>query len=652
MSKNCACGSCGARTTEQLTCEHTHEHEHGHTHTNGASALSARLGVASLLAGFLILAIGMIAGAGVPQTALYLAAYALAGIPVLIEAGQALWRREPFNECILMSIATIGALAVGEYPEAVAVMLFYRIGEALQDRAVGRSKRSIQALMDIKPEFANVLTQAGEQRLHPTQVEVGARILVRAGERVPLDGRVIRGAALLDTSALTGESLPVRAGEGEEVLAGAVNTNSVLELAVLRPFGQSAVAKILELVENAQEKKAKTERMVTRLARVYTPLVVGIAAAVALLPPLFTGIGTFSEWLYRGLIFLVVSCPCGIVISVPLSFMGGIGAASRRGVLIKGAGYLEALANTQTVVFDKTGTLTTGSFAVTRIVPAPAPGAHSQEELLALCALAEAHSNHPIARAIKLEQAKYGELNVDRLGDFEEVSGKGVRAIIDGAVCLCGSARLLVDAGIAVPAAPAEGTVVHIAYNNEYKGYIEIADSIKPDAAQAVTALRKAGVRRLVMLTGDREEAAKSVANALGLDAYHARLLPHQKVERLEELMEGRKGTVFVGDGINDAPVLARADIGVAMGGVGSDAAIEAADAVIMDDNPARLADAIRVARKTRAVAYQNIVFALGIKALAMILSAAGLANMWIAIFADVGVAIIAILNAVRISRR
>lgn len=577
---------------------------------------------------------------------LYLISYLLVGGEVLLKSARNISRGEVFDENFLMSIATIGAFAIGEYPEGVAVMLFYQIGEFFQDIAVNRSRRSIAALMDIRPDFANVKVGADTRRVSPEEVNIGDLIVVKPGEKVPLDGRVIEGKSMVDTSALTGESVPRAVEPGEDVLSGFINKNGVLTVEVMKEFGESTVAKILDLVQNAGSKKAPTENFITKFARYYTPAVVFVALGLAVVPPLLIPGAAFSDWLYRALVFLVVSCPCALVVSIPLGFFGGIGGASRNGVLIKGSNYLEALNNVDTVVFDKTGTLTKGVFKVTEIKPAGI----GQEELLELAAYAESYSSHPIAVSVIKAYGK--EINKSDIENYDEISGHGIKVKVRGREILAGNTRLMNRDYIAYENPDAIGTVVHLAVDGVYAGYIVISDEIKEDSEKAIRELKRAGVRRTVMLTGDMKSVGQGVAEKLGLDEVHAELLPDQKVEKLEaiEKQKPAKGKlVFVGDGINDAPVLARADIGIAMGGLGSDAAIEAADIVIMTDEPSKIADAIKIARRTRGIVWQNIIFAMGIKLIVLVLGAGGIATIWEAVFADVGVTVIAVLNAMRV---
>ena len=572
-------------------------------------------------------------------------------IPYAVIAWDVLWRAvrniahgQVFDENFLMSLATVGALATGEYPEAVFVMLFYQVGELFQSYAVDQSRKSITSLMDIRPDYANIEVDGQLRQVDPEDVAVGDTIVIKAGERIPLDGVVLEGTSNVDTAALTGESLPREAQPGDDVISGCVNLSGLLRVRVTKAFEESTVAKILDLVENSSSKKAKAENFITKFARYYTPAVVLAAVALALLPPLFTSI-QWVDSIQRALNFLVVSCPCALVISVPLSFFGGIGGASKNGILVKGGNHLEVLAKTELVVFDKTGTLTRGVFNVTAIHPDHC----GEAQLLELAALAESYSDHPISRSLKEAYGK--ELDASRVSNVEELSGRGVRATVDGRQICAGNDKLMEDIGVSWHPCHRVGTTVHVASDGVYLGHIVISDEVKPDAKEAITALKACGVRRTVMLTGDAKAVGESVAQELGLDEVHTQLLPADKVTRVEALLGevSPKGALaFVGDGINDAPVLSRADIGIAMGGLGSDAAIEAADIVLMDDKPSKLADAIRIARRTLAIVRQNIVFALAVKFLVLALSAAGVANMWEAVFADVGVSVIAILNAMR----
>ena len=577
------------------------------------------------------------------RAALYLVPYAIVGWDVLWKALRNIRAGQVFDENFLMGVATLGAFGAGEYPEAVAVMLFYQVGELFQGVAVGRSRQSIAALMDIRPDYANVEGPDGLTRVDPEEVAVGDVIVVKPGERVPLDGEVLEGRSLLDTSALTGESVPRQAAAGDTVISGCINQTGLLRVRVSRPYGESTVAKILELTENAGSKKAKAENFITKFARWYTPVVVIGAALLAVLPPLILG-GGFAEWLHRALIFLVISCPCALVISVPLSFFGGIGGASKCGILVKGGNNLEALAKADTVVFDKTGTLTKGTFAVSAVHPEVG---FEADQVLEYAALAEQYSTHPIA--VSLREACKSGMDRSRVSNVEEIAGHGIMAEVDGKRVGVGNSRLMERQSVNWLPCELPGTIVHVTIDGFYAGHIVIADQPKPDAKEAIVQLKAMGVKKTVMLTGDTKEVAHTVADALGLDEYHAELLPADKVTRVEELLKQETGKLaFVGDGINDAPVLTRADIGIAMGGLGSDAAIEAADIVLMDDQPTKIAVAIRIARKTVRIVRENIVFALTVKAIVLVMGALGRAPMWLAVFADVGVAFLAILNAMR----
>ena len=566
-----------------------------------------------------------------------------------MQAVKNITRGQVFDEHFLMSVSTIGAFAIGEYPEAVAVMLFYQVGEFFQSLAVKRSRKSISDLMDICPDSATVKRNGVLQVVSPESVAVGEIIVVKPGEKIPLDGIVVDGESMLDTKALTGESVPRSIRKGDEALSGCINQSGLLTLKVTKSFGESTVSKITDLVENASARKAPTENFITTFARYYTPVVVGMAAVLAIIPPLVLG-GGWSEWLRRGFVFLIVSCPCALVISIPLTFFGGIGAASKRGVLVKGSNYLEALNKVSVVVFDKTGTLTKGVFEVANIIPA---AGYQKEQVLEYAAQAESYSNHPIAKSIL---ATYGKpIDQKQFSDFEEISGHGISVMVQGKKILAGNSKLMESEKIAYAACDAAGTKFYVAADGSYVGCILIADEVKPDSKCAIAELKKIGVEKTVMLTGDDERIGKSVADELGLDAYYAQLLPDQKVEKLEMLdKQKRQGSklAFVGDGINDAPVLARADVGIAMGGLGSDAAIEAADVVLMTDEPSKLVEAIDVAKATKRIVMQNIVIALGIKSVFLVLGALGMAGMWEAVFGDVGVTIIAVLNAMRILKK
>ncbi|GAB1477399.1 heavy metal translocating P-type ATPase [Bacillota bacterium] len=633
------CPSCSS-------CGHNHSLGHDHDHEEGLNKLkiaSIAMGTLSFLAAIILdLTFWM-------EFALYAASYLIIGGEVLLRAARNIVRGRVFDENFLMSTATLGAFAIQEFSEGVAVMLFYQIGEIFQGIAVNNSRRSIAALMDIKPDYANLKTEDGEKKVSPEEVKIGDIIIVKPGERVPLDGMVIGGGSMLDTSALTGESVPREIDAGKEVLSGSICMNGLLTIEVRREFGDSTVARILDLVENASSRKAPTEQFITRFARYYTPLVVFVALALAVIPPLVIPGAAFSEWINRALIFLVVSCPCALVISIPLGFFGGIGGASKSGILIKGSNYLEALNKVDTVVFDKTGTLTKGVFKVTEII---SKGKFPQEKLLEYAAYAESYSNHPIALSI---QKAYGkDVDKNMIINHEEIPGHGIKVNLKGKVILAGNRRLLENEGIEIPDAPGPGTEVNIAVDGVYGGRIIISDEVKNDSKKAVKELRSAGVKKIVMLTGDSRAVGVMIGRDLELDAVYAELLPHQKVDMLETLEKEKSSNgklLFVGDGINDAPVLARADVGIAMGGLGSDAAIEAADVVLMTDEPSKIVSAIRIAKRTQRIVWQNIVFAMTVKGAVLLLGAAGIATMWGAVFADVGVALLAVLNAMRVLR-
>lgn len=575
---------------------------------------------------------------------LFLASYVIIGGGVLLRAVKNIVKGQVFDENFLMSIATVGAFAIGQYPEGIAVMLFYKIGEIFQNMAVDRSRKSIASLMDIRPDYANLKTEDGVEMVSPEEVSIGSFIIVKPGERVPLDGRVVDGTSMVDTTALTGESVPRNVEPGEEVLSGFINKNGLLTVEVTKNFSQSTASKILDLVQNAGSRKSPTENFITRFARYYTPIVVISASLLAFIPPMF--VGNLAQWVYRALVFLVVSCPCALVVSIPLGFFGGIGSASRNGILVKGGNYLEALNKVRTVVFDKTGTLTKGVFKVTEIVNSEG---FEKEELLETAAYGESHSSHPIAVSILQVYGK--KINEELVESYEEVSGKGTKTLVGGKTILAGNQKLMKDGNIDFQEVKSAGTTVHIAVDGVYAGYITISDEIKEDSRSAIERLRKLGMEKVIMLTGDNRQTAEIIGEDLAIDHIYSELLPTEKVEKIEEIEAGSKPgskVLFVGDGINDAPVLARADIGIAMGGIGSDAAIEAADIVIMTDEPSKIATAIKVAAKTKKIVLQNIVFALGVKLIILLLGALGYATMWEAVFGDVGVALIAVLNAMR----
>ncbi|QKN24074.1 heavy metal translocating P-type ATPase [Caproicibacterium lactatifermentans] len=580
------------------------------------------------------------------ELTIFLISYIIVGRKVVLSAIKGIVRGQVFSEHFLMSVATIGAFFVGEYPEGVAVMLFYLVGELFEDMAVDNSRKSISELMDIRPDYANLRVGEELKKVSPDEVNIGNKIVVKPGEKIPLDGKVIEDTSMVDTAALTGESVPRELKPGSDALSGFVNKNGVLTIEVTKEFGESTVSKILDLVQNASNKKAPTEKFITKFARYYTPVVVFGALALAIIPPLVIPGASFSDWIYRGLVFLVVSCPCALVLSIPLGFLGGIGGASKKGILVKGGNYLEALNNVEVVVFDKTGTLTKGVFKVTKAI---SENGYTEDELIKYAAYAESYSNHPIA--LSIIAAYHAEIDKDKIENYQEIAGNGIKVNVNGKEILAGNTKLMISENIQYTDVDTLGTVVHVAIDKKYAGSIIISDEVKEDSAKTIKELKALGVRKTVMLTGDLKKVADNIGKELGLDKVYSELLPADKVEKVESLeaQKSHKGKiVFVGDGINDAPVLARADIGIAMGGLGSDAAIEAADVVIMTDEPHKVASAIKIAKRTRNIVSQNIVFALGVKAIFLVLGALGLASMWAAVFADMGVALIAVVNAMR----
>ena len=654
-AKSSDSGCCSHDDHEHSYENHNHDHDHDHGNGNGDFNLKQELlpviFVVVLFVGGLIFEEQLHnTPYGIGEYLVFIPAYLLSGWNVLTIAGRNILRGRVFDENFLMTIATLGAVAIHKLPEAVGVMLFFKIGELFQEFAVGRSRQSIRSLLEIRPDSANLKQNGDIKKVAPETVAVGDIILVKPGEKIPLDGEIIDGNSQIDTSALTGESVPRTVKVGETVLAGTINQTGVITVEVTKVFGESSISRILELVENARSKKAETEKFISKFASYYTPFVVFASLAVALIPPLLISGATNADrflWVYRALVLLVISCPCGLVISIPLGYFGGIGGAAKRGILVKGSTFLDTLTAVKTVVLDKTGTLTKGVFKVAQIVPA---NGFSQTELMEIATKIESQSNHPVAKSIV--EAYGGKIDSSDVKDYEEIAGHGIRAKVNNQIVLAGNDRLLHRENIARDVCNAEGTIVHLAVDNRYAGYILIADELKEDAVQAIRDLKKLGVERIVMLTGDNQAVADSVAKQLGLDSYLAELLPEGKVEAIEKLIgQSKKGDkiVFVGDGINDAPVLARADVGIAMGGLGSDAAIETADVVIMSDAPSKVAQAIQIARKTHNIVWQNIIFAMSVKAIFIALGTFGLATMWEAVFADVGVALAAIFNATRV---
>ena len=647
------CKSSCCSTSHSSHNENSYSHEHGHSHEikeNNESVLGYIKDNLMLIIGAVIYIIALLykGNENLLSVLLFVASYLVIGGEVIWIAIRNISRGEIFDENFLMSIATLGAFFIGEYPEAVAVMLFYQIGEMFQGYAVSKSRKSISSLMNIRADYANVLRNGEGAKVDPQNVSIDEVIIIKPGERIPLDGIVLDGTSFIDTSALTGESVPREITVGDEILSGAINNNGVLKVKVNKEFGESTVSRILELVENASNKKAPTEKFITKFSKVYTPIVVVIAILVAVIPPLVISGETFSVWIYRALSLLVVSCPCALVVSIPLGFFSGIGAASKKGILVKGGNYLEALKDSEIVVFDKTGTLTKGVFNVTEINPKNI----SKEELLEITAMGESHSNHPIA--ISIAKAYGKEINKEEIKDYKEISGHGIEVTINDNDVLLGNVKLMKVNNIEFDEIDSIGTIVYVAINGQYKGNIVISDEIKENVDIALRELKNVGIKKTVMLTGDNKRVAEKVAKSIGIDEVYSELLPGDKVSKVEEILDknNQKGKVlFVGDGINDAPVLARADIGVAMGGIGSDAAIEAADVVLMKDKVEAIAEAIRVSRRTNKILWQNIIFSLGVKIIVMILVVLGLTNMWAAVFADVGVTLIAVLNSMRIIR-
>lgn len=634
-------------------CCSSSQHEHDHGHSYGTGEFNLKKEVAPLVVTIILFTSGLIFKEqlhALPYSfgeyLFFIPAYLISGWSVLSSAGRNILRGKVFDENFLMTIATLGAFAIHQLPEAVAVMLFYQVGEIFQDLAVSRSRQSITSLLEVRPDYANLKVNDTVKQVSPEEVEIGNIILAKVGEKIPIDGEVIEGSSQLDTSALTGEPVPRTAKWGDTVLAGMINQTGSLTVRVTKPFRESSISKILELVENASSKKAQTEKFITQFASYYTPIVVAISLAVAILPPLLIPGATSSEWVYRALVLLVISCPCGLVISIPLGYFGGVGGASRRGILVKGSTYIDALNAVKTVVFDKTGTLTLGEFKVRQIVPKKG---FTQEKLLQIAATAESQSNHPVARSI---QAAYGkEIDTSLASDYQEIAGHGISAQVNGQTVLAGNDRLLHRENIEHDLCETEGTAVHLVVDNRYAGYIVVADALKEDSAAAIKSLQELGIERTIMLTGDNQAAADRMSRQLGLDSYRADLLPEDKVEAIKQLIRkaGKQDKVaYVGDGINDSPVIARADVGVAMGGLGSDAAIETADVVIITDAPSKVAEAIQTAKNTRRIVWQNITFALAVKGVFVFLAVVGIASIWQAVFADMGVALIAILNATR----
>ena len=651
MSSSC-CGEDAPKNPKN----HDHDHEEGddHDHSHGSGEFDLKKEAIPVVVVVALFLVGSIYNQPLHNTPyafaeylILIPAYLLSGWNVLTIAGKNILKGRFFDENFLMTIATLGAIAIHQLPEAVGVMLFFKVGELFQDYAVGNSRRSIKAVLEVRPDYANLKVNGVVTKTDPNKVKIGDVITVTAGEKIPLDGTVIVGTSQIDTSALTGESVPRSVKVGDVALAGTINKTGILDIQVTKLFGESSIAKILDLVENASGKKAETEKLITKFAKIYTPIVVFVSLAIAIIPPLVIPGATSAEWVYRALVILVISCPCGLVISIPLGYFGGIGGAAKKGILIKGSTFLDVLNDVKTVVSDKTGTLTKGTFQVTQIVP---QNGFSQDELLSIASHIEAQSTHPIAQSIK--EAYKGELDLTKVTNYEEIAGHGIRAMVGDRLVIAGNDRLLHRENIAHDTCKVSGSVVHMAIDKKYAGYIIVADEIKDDSIKAIQDLHQIGIKQVIMLSGDNQGVAADISSRLGLDSYIAELLPEGKVTAFEEILNksGKKEKViYVGDGINDAPVLARADVGIAMGGLGSDAAIETADVVIMNDSPAKIVEAIQIARKTHSIVWQNIVFALAIKAVFLVLGAFGLATMWEAVFADVGVALAAIANATRV---
>ncbi len=654
MSSSC-CSEDEPKNSKKHDRHHDHDHDdHDHDHSHGAGEFDLKKEVIPVVVVAVLLLMGSIYNEPLHNTPyafaeylILIPAYLLSGWNVLTIAGKNILKGRFFDENFLMTIATLGAIAIHQLPEAVGVMLFFKVGELFQDYAVGNSRRSIKAVLEVRPDYANLKVNGVITKTSPNKVKIGDVIAVTAGEKIPLDGTIIFGTSQIDTSALTGESVPRSVKVGDAALAGTINKTGILDIQVTKLFGESSIAKILDLVENASSKKAETEKFITKFAKIYTPIVVFVSLAISIIPPLVIPHATLSEWVYRALVILVISCPCGLVISIPLGYFGGIGGAAKKGILIKGSTFLDVLNDVKTVVSDKTGTLTKGTFHVTQIVT---KNGFSQDELLSVAAHIEAQSTHPIAQSIK--ETYKGELDLTKVTGYEEIAGYGIWAMVGDRLVIAGNDRLLHQENIVHDTCQVSGSVVHLAIDTKYAGYIIAADEIKDDAVKAIQDLHQIGIKRVIMLSGDNDGVAADIAGRLGLDSYVAELLPEGKVSAFEEILSKSGKTekvIYVGDGINDAPVLARADVGMAMGGLGSDAAIETADVVIMNDSPLKIAEAIQIARKTHSIVWQNIIFALSIKAVFLVLGAFGVATMWEAVFADVGVALAAIANATRV---